>query len=121
MVRARLTDQERLLRQVKESAWTRQVIQLARTLGWRVHHSRPAINQRGRWLTPLAGAAGLPDLVLVKPPRVVFAELKRQHGYELSEGQRAWLEDLSRCPGVESYVWKPGDVREVATLLGGNL
>ena len=79
----------------------------------------------------LRSTAGFPDLVLVRPPRVVVAELKRQGG-KLTEGrlrhdprgyprwidgQEEWLRALAQCPGVETYVWYPADLRDVATVL----
>jgi hypothetical protein len=60
-----------------ERDFQRAVVELARLMGWRVHHTRPALTQRGRWLTPIQGDAGFPDLVLCRPPRLVLAELKR--------------------------------------------
>src|SRR5690606_4527127 len=62
---------------VTESAFQRQVLALAKMLGWRTAHFRPAMNQRGDWRTPVAGdGKGWPDLVLVKGERVLFRELK---------------------------------------------
>jgi hypothetical protein len=118
MSRRRLTERDRLLRGVKESEWTRRVVQMAKTAGWLVHHSRPAINQRGRWLTALSGTPGLPDLVMVKPPRVIFAELKRQNLAVFTDDQRRWLDALRACYGIEVYVWRPSDVVEVGETLG---
>lgn len=113
----RVTDQERLLRQVPERAWTTQVVNLARLNGWRVHHSRPALMRSGRWATALQGAPGLPDLVMVRPPRLIFAELKRQARGVITALQQAWLEDLRGVPGIEVYTWRPGDVDHVYAML----
>jgi len=63
--------------------------------------------------------AGFPDLVLVKPPRVLFVELKSDDGRTTRE-QDAWLDDLSRCPGIERYLWKPQDLERAAAILAGN-
>jgi hypothetical protein len=92
----------------REREFQQAVIDLARLMGWRVHHTRPALTQRGRWLTPLQGDAGFPDLVLCRPPRVIFAELKRAGG-RLTHAQRGWLEALQACAGVECYLWTPAD------------
>jgi VRR-NUC domain-containing protein len=113
----RLTDRERLLRTVPERDWTHSVIRMATTAGFLVHHSRPALNQRGRWATWLEGSPGLPDLILVKPPRVLFVELKRQAGGVLSPHQLRWWDALRACPGVEVYLWKPGDADAVWAIL----
>jgi len=92
----------------REKDFQRAVIDLARLTGWRVHHTRPALTQRGRWLTPIQGDAGFPDLVLVRAGRVIFAELKR-NGARPTPAQREWLEALQACAGVECYLWTPDD------------
>jgi hypothetical protein len=59
---------------------------------------------------------GFPDLVLVRPPRLIFAELKRE-GATLTAEQEEWLAALKLCrykdaPGVwhpEVYTWRPND------------
>ena len=96
------------MRRERERDFQRAVIDLARLTGWRVHHTRPALTQRGRWLTPIQGDAGFPDLVLVRAGRVIFAELKRVGG-KPTPAQRGWLEALQACAGVEVYLWTPND------------
>jgi len=81
------------------------VVELALRLGWLVHHDLPALNERGRWRTAIQGIAGFPDLVLVRPPRVVFAELKTEKN-DPTELQERWLDALAAC-AVEVYVWRP--------------
>jgi hypothetical protein len=61
------------------------------------------------------GDKGHPDLVLVRPPRLVYAELKSDAG-RLAAEQQAWLADLRAC-GVEAYVWRPGDWDAIEGLL----
>jgi hypothetical protein len=92
----------------RERDFQRAVIDLARLTGWRVHHTRPALTRRGRWLTPIQGDAGFPDLVLVRAGRVIFAELKR-NGARPTPAQRGWLGALQACAGVEVYLWTPND------------
>ena len=58
--------------------------------------------------------AGFPDLVLVRPPRVVFAELKSDTG-KLTREQRTWIAKLLSCG--EAYVWRPGDLDLIAEVL----
>lgn len=83
------------------------VIELAQLTGWLVAHFRPAKTDRG-WRTPVqADGKGFPDLVLVRAPRVVFAELKGPAGRLIGE-QRRWLDELGFCR-VEAYVWTPAD------------
>ena len=102
-----------------EREFQRAVVELARLMGWRVHHTRPALTQRGRWLTPIQGDAGFPDLVLCRPPRLIVAELKRVGG-KPTPAQRGWLGALGQCAGVEVYLWTPNDWETIVrTLTGG--
>jgi len=100
----------------REKDFQRAVIDLARLTGWRVHHTRPALTRRGRWLTPIQGDAGFPDLVLVRAGRVIFAELKR-NGARPTPAQREWLEALQACAGVECYLWTPDDWEAIIDAL----
>ena len=60
-------------------------------------------------------AACWPDLVLIRRPRIIFAELKAEDGV-VSEEQQAWLDDLRAC-GQEVYIWKPSDRDEYLGVL----
>jgi len=82
------------------------VIELARTLSWKVTHFRPAM-VRGGWRTPIQGDAGFPDLVLARGNRVVFVELKSMRG-RLSHHQVEWIGALVRS-GAEVFLWTPED------------
>ncbi len=84
------------------------VIQCARLLGWQVYHT---------WFAGHS-AAGFPDLVLVKPPRVVFAELKGARGH-LTPAQAAWGEALAACPGIVYHLWRPSDWPAIERMLAG--
>jgi hypothetical protein len=69
----------------------------------------------------MGSPAGFPDLVLVRPPVIIIAELKSARG-RLSSSQRAWLERFQQCsvPGrVETYIWRPGDWAEILRILSG--
>lgn len=84
------------------------VIDLARTLGWRVAHFRSVPVKRGptvRWETPVAAdGAGFPDLVLVRDgDRVIFAELKVS-GNKPSAAQQGWLTSLRRAK-ADVHIW----------------
>ncbi len=52
-----------------------------------------------------ADGVGFPDLVAVKPPRLLFIECKSDKG-KASPEQMEWLLKLSGCP-VEVYCWHP--------------
>ena len=105
-----------MLRAVTEADFLGQVIDLARLLGYRVAHFRPAMTARG-WRTPVSGdGAGFPDLVLVGRGRVIAAELKREVG-AVTADQQAWL-DAFAAAGIEAFVWRPRDLERIADVLG---
>jgi len=87
------------------------IVAAARELGWlayatyRSTHSEP----------------GFPDLVLVRPPRVIFAELKtstgrlrkgrwNKAGTRFLPGQDTWRDALLACPGAEWWLVRPEDL-----------
>lgn len=86
------------------------VIDLARRLGYLVHHCRPAQTRSGGWATPIQGDAGFPDLILTATGRrrSVAAELKSMRGGQPTDAQRRWL-DAFAAAGIPSYVWTPAD------------
>jgi hypothetical protein len=92
------------------------VLDRARLDGWMVAHFRPAQTTRG-WRTPVqADGKGFFDLVLIRPPRVIFAELKSDRG-EVSVDQARWEACACQCPGVEVYLWRPRDRDLITELL----
>jgi len=102
--------------QISEDAFLRQVLGLAKWFKWTTAHFRPGMTKRGRYITAVQGnGAGFPDLVLVRSPRVIFAELKSAKG-KLSADQDGWLLALAGTP-IESYVWRPAQIDEVERIL----
>jgi hypothetical protein len=92
-----------------ETEFTKQVIEFAQTLGWRVLHIRPGMNRRGQWATPYQGdGKGWPDLFMVKGRRAIAAELKVRNEQPTAE-QEAWLGWLSLA-GIPAFVWHPADL-----------
>lgn len=96
-----------------------QVIDLAHKTGWRAAHFRPAKTEKG-WRTAVqADGAGWPDLVLVKPPNIIFAELKVGKG-TLTEHQAGWLTVLrgsGSSPYIQVKIWFPEDWEEIKEIL----
>ena len=92
---------------VTENELQRAIIEAARLLGWRLCHFRTARTLNG-WRTPIEGHPGFPDLVLLRPPRLIFAELKGKRG-RVDFEQATWLNGLNEVPGVEQYLWRPAD------------
>ncbi len=108
MMRRRLTARDRWNRDQRESEFQSSVLEAATALGWKWYHTRDSRHS----------PEGFPDLVLVKPPRVVFAELKTETG-KLSVDQLVWYGLLLQCPSVEVYAWRPRDMDEVIRILQG--
>lgn len=52
---------------------------------------------------------GYPDITLIRPPRIIFAELKRDTG-KLTPSQQEWADLLQTCSGVEYYIFRPKDM-----------
>ena len=97
---------------VREADWQRTVIEAARRHGWKVCEFRKARVKRGGvdvYRTPFgADGVGFPDLLMVRPPRVLVVENKSENG-KISPEQMDWLLQLGGCPGIEVRVLKPSD------------
>lgn len=95
------------------------VLELAQTFGWRCHHSPDSPDarkvprgRRGEYLVD----PGCPDIIAVRPPQVLFIEVKSARG-RLRAGQQGWLAELLKCPGIKVHVWRPGDELKAQEVL----
>jgi hypothetical protein len=79
---------------------------MAETRKWRWWHDMDSRRNK----------AGLPDLLMVRGNRLVFAELKRRGG-KVSQAQQEWLDELERCTSVEAHVWFPDDFDRAREVL----
>ena len=77
---------------------------LAKVMGWDFVYSIPD--------SRMATARGMPDLLMLKEKRLLFAELKTQSG-KLRLEQRQVLYLLEIVEGVEVHVWRPSDWLDV--------
>jgi len=91
---------------ITEKAFQAQIVELAKLYNWLHYHI----------YNPRNSPAGWPDLTLVRPPSVIFAELKTDTG-RVTPAQRTWLEALDACPGVECHLWRPGDWDAIVSRL----
>ena len=73
------------------------VIRLAHLRGWLHYHTYNSIRSPHGW----------PDLVLCRPPQILFVELKSRTG-RVSPMQQNWLDCLDAC-GLQARLWKPKD------------
>lgn len=90
-----------------EKQWERQVVELAEFCGWEHYHA---------WLS-IHSPTGWPDEALLKPPDLIFAELKSEKG-KLTAAQEKYIGLLRAC-GMRVYVWRPSDIDEVISVLSG--
>lgn len=106
-----------------ERQFQQQVLNLATFYGWRAYHTHDSRRSQ----------PGFPDLVLIRGPELIFAELKTAKGRVRTE-QAEWITDLSRVhvavhnaraaaerlatptlelPAVDVYLWRPADFDEL--------
>lgn len=102
-----------------EKEFLAQIIELAILTGWLVHHVFEQRQYARRT------DKGFPDLVLVRPPRLLFVEAKSEKG-KISPAQDEWLSKLRQCFHwheaidshiPETYVWRPSDWPEIVRVL----
>lgn len=92
-----------------ERELTSWVMGLAGSCGWLVHH-----NPDSRRVQP-----GIPDLILLRPPELLFIELKRLGKRStLRPKQVEWIDSLQRC-GQEAEVWTPAEIPTIWTRMTG--
>lgn len=104
-----------VVRATSEREFQKWVTTYAKRHGWMVCHVSPTKTPDGRWITNYS-AKGFPDVLLLKPPRMVVLELKRQDGTVRDE-QRAWIEAFAGVPGVVAAFVRPSDMNALAELL----
>jgi len=98
---------------INERDFQKSIIDLAEKFGWSVYH---VTNVRGNLRAHTS--PGFPDLVLCKPPRVVFAEIKTEKG-KLTPAQEHWQKKLLGS-GMDARVWRPRHWPEIDKLLTTN-
>lgn len=137
--------------ELTEGAWQAQVVGLARLYAWRLIYHAPAGGHGSRSAgtrrvasEQLPEGNGFPDLILIKGPRLVVAELKSRTGRP-RPGQAEWLDAFETVgdavdnvvalardravgtdatnnfprPSVEAYLWRPADWPNVHNVLRG--
>lgn len=93
------------------------ILDVARILGYRSAHFRPAMTKHG-WKTAVQGdGKGWPDIVLVGHGRILFRECKVGRG-TLSAEQAEWIRELE-ASGADVGVWT--DEMWVAGLIEAEL
>lgn len=90
---------------MSETEFQQKIIDWAKLNGWMHYHTHNS--QRS--------PSGFPDLVLVRPPEIIYAELKAEKKYPTPK-QRIWIASLEAC-GQEVYLWRPSDWTEIENRL----
>ncbi len=100
-----------------ESDFLAAVVEYAQINGWKVRHvvDRPD--------HALVIGPGFPDLLMVRTPEIVVAELKRQDApRELPTDQAEWIALFLGCAAFNGcllvYVWRPADWPTIEEVLG---
>lgn len=96
-------------RHISEKDLAATVIEMARAYGWLV---AGVVDQR---VYARRFSAGVPDLMMVRGKRLVFAELKSQRG-KVTPEQQEWLSALV-VTGAEVYLWQPQDLDLIEEVL----
>ena len=90
---------------MRESDFQRQVVDLAKMLGWSVAWTWNSMRSPKGW----------PDLFMVRGRRIVAAELKVNA--DLTYEQREWLWTLAATKNVEAYCWRPASWPQIERVL----
>jgi hypothetical protein len=103
-----------------EADFMKAVLAYATLMGWHHWHDTATNAPRrcwhcGRGTRIQRNPSGFPDLVLIRRPRLLFVELKRD-GEKPDPAQVAWHEQLRAC-SQQVYLWRPSDWREIERML----
>ncbi len=91
-----------------EAELREQIRDLCKLFGWKFYFT---------W-TSIHSPRGMPDLILCRPPRLIFAELKtNKRKSKLAPAQARWLWELRKTPGLEVYVWRPRHFDKIVEIL----
>jgi hypothetical protein len=90
------------LPKISEKRWQDDVLEIATLFDWRCYHTFDS-----RRSNP-----GFPDLILVRPPVLIAAELKTDKG-RVSPAQQNWLTTLGECHQIHTRLWRPADRDQV--------
>lgn len=90
----------------KETDYYPAIIDVAKTWGWLVHHTRAAMRQSGKWSTPIMGHKGYPDFTFVHPAEriILFREIKGAKT-TVEGDQKIWLAALD-ASGADVDIWR---------------
>ena len=83
---------------LSEGEWQQQIIDYAELRGWMVFHDTDSRKNR----------RGFPDLVLIRPPDVIFLECKTEaKRSKPSPEQAEWIRKLKLCRRIQADIARP--------------
>lgn len=106
MVAGKFDARLEMLARVSEREFQETVINDAQLGGWKHFHA----------YSSKRSPAGWPDLALLRPPDLIFAELKDMVR-RVTPNQDVWLTGLAQVETVETYVWRPSDMARIRARL----
>ncbi len=98
---------------ITEAQFATQVENLLLRFGWKFYHVYEQFKYAKR------SSRGFPDYVAIRPPRLLFVELKSRAG-KVSPDQQEWNDNLRACQCgdmPEVYIWRPDDFERIVEIL----
>ena len=95
-----------MLKATTEAQYQKQIVDLAEACGWLVWHDND----------PRRNSAGLPDLLMVRGPVLLFLEVKTEKGKVRPE-QEAFIGRLKQVKYVHADVVRPRHWEQIAAVL----
>ncbi len=100
------TARDTLDKATPEEDFQQQIVDLARTMGWLVYHTRDARRSE----------PGFPDLVMVRGAQLIFLELKTETGI-VPDAQEKWIARFGQVKYVHAAVARPHDWPDIEAVL----
>ena len=91
---------------VTESQLQNAVVGALRQMGYLTYHTRYSLGSN----------PGFPDVVAIRPPHVIFIELKRENG-AVTVTQREWIRAAAGCTRVDAFVLRPSGLTNFVARL----
>lgn len=98
-----------------EAEWSSLVVARFRDAGWMCFHAERARGRDGDWMTN-TGDDGLPDWLFIRPPTLLFVELKRQKGSKASPSQVRVIGAIQQCTEVAGYFARPAQFDKLMAI-----
>ncbi len=91
----------------KEAKYQQQILDLARTLGWRCYHTWDSQHSEG----------GFPDIIAIRGPQLLALEIKGAKAKEPPLEQKGWINAFGQVRYVSADFIYPKDFPDLADTL----